>query len=271
MKNLKYIVLLAFFGLFACEDVIEVDLPTAPPRLVVDASIDWVQGTDGSVQKIKLTTTTGYYNTEIPVVSNATISIESQDGLVFEFVEEGGSGEYFCYDFVPEIGKSYTLTLIVDGQVYTATEKLYSTPEILYFTQNNDLGIGDDVYEIRYYFQDNPDENNFYVDWVKETNKLLPSYGTMNDKFTQGNQMYGLYFSGDIVPGNVLDVKLYSVSERYYDYMNKLLEAANNGGGPFQTNSAVVRGNLINQTNPDNYALGYFRLSEVVKAEYTLE
>lgn len=271
MKNLKYIVLLAFFGLFSCEDVIEVDLPTAPPRLVVDASIDWVQGTDGSIQKIKLTTTTDYYNSEIPTVSNAIISIENEDGLVFDFVEEGTSGEYFCYDFIPEIGKSYTLTLIVEGEVYTATETLYSTPEILYFTQSNDIGFGDDIYEIRYYFQDNPNENNFYIDRVQEPNVLLPDYGTMSDKFTQGNQMYGLYFSDELKPGDVLDVRLYAVSERHYDYMNKLLEVANAGGGPFQTNSAVVRGNLINQTNPDNYALGYFRLLEIVEAEYVVE
>lgn len=271
MKNLKYIFLLAFFGFFSCEDVIEVDLPTAAPRLVVDASIDWVQGTSGNVQKIKLTTTTGYYNSEIPSVSNAIISIESEDGLVFDFVEEGTSGEYFCYDFVPEIGKSYTLTLIVDGEVYTATETLYSTPEILYFTQSNDLGFGDDIYEIRYYFQDNPDEDNFYVDIIENPHQLLANYGTMSDKFTQGNQMDGLYFSDELKPGDVLDVRLYSVSERHYDYMNKLLEVANAGGGPFQTNSAVVRGNLVNQTNPDNYALGYFRLSGISSSQYTVE
>lgn len=271
MKVLKYLVLILFLGMISCEEVIHVDLPTAPPRLVVDASIDWIQGTDGSVQKIKLTTTTGYYNPEVPVVSNAVITVASEDGAVFEFLEEGASGEYYCYDFLPEIGKSYTLTLIVDGEIYTATEKLLATPEILYFTQSNDIGFGDDIYEIRYYFQDNPDENNFYVDKVQEPNKLLPDYGTMSDKFTQGNEMYGLLFSDEITVGDVLDVKLFSVSERYYDYMNKLLEVANAGGGPFQTNSAVVRGNLVNQTNPDNYALGYFRLAEVVQASYTIE
>src|SRR5690554_2315950 len=271
MKNLRYIVLLAFFGLFSCEEIIELDLPEAAPRLVVDASIDWIKGTDGSAQKIKLTTTAGYYDTEVPVVSGAIISIENEDGIVFDFVENATSGEYFCYNFIPEIGQSYTLTIVVNDEVYTATEKLFSTPDILYFTQSNDIGFGDDIYEIRYYFQDNPEEDNFYIDRVQEPNKLLASYGAMNDKFDQGNLTYGLYFSDELVAGDVLNVRLYSVSERYYSYMSKLLEAADSGGGPFQSTPSTVRGNLINQTNPDNYALGYFRLCQVFEADYVVE
>jgi hypothetical protein len=51
MKNIKYILLL-MIAMFAagCEDVVDVDLNTAAPRLVIDASIDWEKGTDGSVQ-----------------------------------------------------------------------------------------------------------------------------------------------------------------------------------------------------------------------------
>ncbi len=39
--------------------------------------------------------------------------------------------------------------------------------------------------------------------------------------------------------------------------------AGNNGGGPFQSPPATVRGNIINTTNSANYPLGYFSLSEV--------
>src|SRR5690606_13153563 len=98
---------------------------------------------------------------DVPVVSNAIVSVENENGVVFDFIESGTSGEYFCYDFVPEAGMEYTLTIIVDGEVYTAVEIMQNLPEFLYFTQSNDLGFGDDIYEIRYYFQDNPNEDNF--------------------------------------------------------------------------------------------------------------
>jgi hypothetical protein len=47
--------------------------------------------------------------------------------------------------------------------------------------------------------------------------------------------------------------------------------AGNNGGGPFQSPPATVRGNIINTTNPSNYALGYFSLSEMDTKNYTIE
>ena len=66
-KYTLILVLFLTFGLVSCEEVIDVDLDTAAPRLVIDASLKWEKGTDGSTQKIKLTTTT-------QMVSNNTIA-----------------------------------------------------------------------------------------------------------------------------------------------------------------------------------------------------
>jgi hypothetical protein len=54
--------------------------------------------------------------------------------------------------------------------------------------------------------------------------------------------------------------------------MNVLLGiAGTNGGSPFQTPPATVRGNIVNQTNFNNFALGFFRLSETDTMSYTVE
>lgn len=270
MKNLKYIFLLTFFGLFSCEDVIDVDLPIAEPRLVVEASLNWFKENDGSYQMIRLTTTTGFYEEEVPIVSGAIIWVENEDGLVFDFVEEE-NGYYYCYDFIPEINKEYTLNLIVNGEHYTATEILKAVPEIQYVEQRIVEGFGDDTIELKYFFQDNPDEDNYYMSQLYSFNPYTYSYGVFNDEFFQGSVMYGLFFLDNIHSGNQININLYGISARYYNYMVKLDETANNGGGPFQTAPANLRGNLINQTNPDNYALGYFRLSEVESIQYMVE
>ena len=47
--------------------------------------------------------------------------------------------------------------------------------------------------------------------------------------------------------------------------------AGNNGGGPFQSPPATVRGNIINTTNAANYPLGYFSLSEFDVLYYSVE
>ena len=270
MKNIKYIVVFVLFGLFACEDVIDLDLETAEPRLVDEASIDWYKGQPGSLQKIKLMTTTGYYNQSIPMVSGANVWIENQNGIIFNFVEDLNSGEYICNDFLPELGMTYTLNLMVNQELYTAVETLKEVPDILYVEQNNEGGFGDDTIEIKFFYQDAPLQDNSYMSLLT-TSSIQPSYRVSSDELFQGNIMYSLYFLDDTQPGDQLNFELYGISQRYYNYMTKLLSAANSGGGPFQSTPSTLRGNLINQTNPDNYALGYFRLSEVVEAEYIVE
>ena len=83
MKNIhKYLAIFFCFYLLSCTKVVEVDLTTAEPKLVIDASIDWVKGTTGNEQKIILSTTTGYYSTTFPTVSGADIVITNSTNTV---------------------------------------------------------------------------------------------------------------------------------------------------------------------------------------------
>ena len=79
MKNIIILltIIIPSFFLHSCEEVVNVDLKTEAPRLVVDAGINWYKGTAGNEQKIKLTTTTDYYSHTIPVVLGATVSIKN--------------------------------------------------------------------------------------------------------------------------------------------------------------------------------------------------
>ena len=84
--------------------------------------------------------------------------------------------------------------------------------------------------------------------------------------------MFGLYTNEDLNANDNVTLTLQGISESYYNYMNILLGiAGSNGGSPFQTPPATVRGNIVNQTNFDNYALGFFRLSEIDSMQYTVE
>ena len=124
MKKILYIIaILTTVLTSSCEDVVHVDLDTAKPRLVIDGSLQWQKGTVGNDQKIKLSTTTGYYDTTIPSVSGALVSVTNSDNVTFTFTEEvPGSGIYLCHNFVPEIDKTYVLTVVLNGETYNATE-----------------------------------------------------------------------------------------------------------------------------------------------------
>ncbi len=257
----------------SCEEVIDLDLDTAAPRLVVDASINWIQGTDGSEQKIKLTMTGDYYGNTVPPVSGATVFITNSASTVFNFVETPDTGEYVCTNFVPSIGETYTLTVINDGETYTATEKLFAVPEITNIVQDDEGGFTGDNIELRYYFQDNGAENNFYLARIDTNIYPFPHYGAIKDEFEQGNLMSAMVADEDFKAGDYVDFKLYGISERYYNYMTILisLTEGGTGSGPFQTPPVNARGNIVNQTNQNNFALGYFRLSEVDDSHYVIQ
>ena len=62
MNRIALIVVLLFAnGFTSCTDVIDVDVPTAPPRLVIEASIDWQKGTSGNFQRVRLSTSTPFF------------------------------------------------------------------------------------------------------------------------------------------------------------------------------------------------------------------
>ena len=71
-------------------------------------------------------------------------------------------------------------------------------------------------------------------------------------------------------PGDVVDISFFGISEAYSDYIGILIEQSE-GAGLFSTTPVPLRGNCINTTTPDNYAFGYFRLTQVVKTSYTFQ
>lgn len=269
----NYFVILYSLCLISCtEKVIDLDLETAAPKLVIDASIDWIKNTSGNKQKIKLTTTTGYYNNEFPSVPGANIVVVNSANTTFHFIENPGTGEYICTDFQPVNGETYTLTISLNGETYTATETLLSVPSIENnIEQNNKGGIGGDEVEITYYYQDDAAQQNNYLYNVKNPRIAFPEFSAENDENNQGNLTPVYYSNKDLKPGDAVNIKLYGISKRYYDYFRKLLAASGADTGPFPTTPGSVRGNFLNQTNSANFAYGYFRLSEVDVKDYTIQ
>ncbi len=183
------------FFLLSCTKVVDVDLETAEPKLVIDASIDWVKGTTGREQKIKLSTTTGYYSTTFPTVSGADIVITNSAGTVFSFIENPGTGEYICSNFHPVIGETYTLKIVLNGESYTATETCIGVPHIEdNIAQNNTGGFGGDEVEISYYYQDNGNEENYYLHRILSPVSTFPDYKAEDDENSQGNLMQEYFF-----------------------------------------------------------------------------
>ena len=141
-----------------------------------------------------------------------------------------------------------------------------------YVEQNDNGGFSGNETELKAFYTDPEDEDNYYFFEFRSDIPVIPSLEVYSDEFTNGNQIFGFYTEEDLETNDLVTIRNFGVSERFYEYMFILLQQNNeDGGGPFQTQPATIRGNCINQTNPDNFPLGYFRLSEVDELIYTVQ
>ena len=270
MKKALYI--LIAFALFNCEDVIDLKVPTSQPKLVIEASLNWFDGTDGSEQDIKLTLSAPFFDAEVPPANNAIVIVEDINGNQFNFTEDNATGVYKTTTFIPQIDQEYTLTITYENQTYIGTEILTSVTPIDYIEQNDDGGFSGEDIELKAYYTDPANIDNYYFYEFISDIPEIPVLAVYDDQFTDGNQIFAFYTEEDLESGNQVIINNYGVSDQFYQFMNLLLQqTSDGGGGPFQTQPATVRGNCINITNPDNFPLGYFRLSQAYQTTYIVE
>lgn len=274
MRNMKIILVFLAAILFnSCQDVVDIPLNTDKPRLVIDASINWEKGTSGANQTIKLTTTTNFYSNKIPVVSGATITVTNSSNVVFNFIETPNTGLYLCNNFVPILNADYTLNISSNGQNYSATQTLKSVAPILNVTQEVQTGVvRNNILKFNANYVDPANVDNYYLYKYIFPRDIKARYNNDEDTFFQGNPFFSIAFKDELVPGDLVKITHYGITKEYYNYMNILLSVSGSqGGGPFQSPPATVRGNIKNTTDFGNFPFGYFRLSESSTFNYTVQ
>lgn len=272
MKTIQYIILVILISVVSCQEVIDIDLNTAEPKLVIDASLSWTKETNGNFQFIKLTLTAPFFDTTVPPATGALVTVTDSSNNTFNFTEDESTGIYINENFIPVIDGVYSLTIVYNNETYVATETLTSVVPIDFVEQKNDGGFSGEDIEIKAYYTDPAGIKNHYLFefMVLDSNTL--SLEVYDDEFTDGNQIFAFYSDEDLKSGDELVIRNSGISERTYEFTNLLLEQTNeSGGGPFEAQPATVRGNCINQTNPENFPLGYFRVTETDVVTYIVE
>ncbi|NKI32262.1 DUF4249 family protein [Croceivirga thetidis] len=271
----KYIPILILAALTSCTDVVDVTVQEGPERLVVEASLDWEKGTSGNVQTIRLRQSTPFFDEDnIIDVTGASVTVtDDSNGNRFTFIDQN-NGAYQTNSFQPVLGQSYSLRIEYNGEVYTAQETMTSVTNITDIFQSREEGFELDLLEVNVVFTDPETEGDNYLFKFQRQGDLLPMLEYAEDEFVNGNEIEWWFEPEDednIRPfeaGDIVDIEMFGISRAYYNYVSILIDQIG-GVGIFETTPVTVKGNVINQTNSDNYAFGYFRLSEVDRASYT--
>lgn len=264
MKNIKIIILL-FIVLFTnCEKVIDVDVPSIEPKLIIDASFEVLFDENPVVANttVKLSLSADYFEDTIPPALNASVFLTNlSDNTIINFSDENEDGNYEpIISFIPADDVEYELTIIYDNETYKGkATKVKSTPFTEIIQGDDTLFSGDEI-ELKISFTDNVTTDNYYLFNIDTYNFI-----TIEDRFFNGTDYNFSYFYEDEnieFPKNIT-LTMSGMTKEYYTYFEILVsQGGQEGGGPFQAIPSSLLGNMINQTNEENFPLGYFHISE---------
>ncbi|MEM7187819.1 MAG: DUF4249 family protein [Bacteroidota bacterium] len=259
---------------FSCEDVIEVDVPSEEPRLIIDALIrvDTLQAITNVC--VKVTESTSFFETPKPA---ALEQITLAGAVLLEQSE--GSGIY-CREVSTQQLMQDELFLAIDykDQIFAAFTN-FATGVPIDSLQQGPGGQSDDETELVVSITDDPDKDNFYLFDFDRAEFL-----TTEDQFYQGQSFSFSFFYEDELPsGTELDVSLLGITPRFHSYMEKIIEQSESEFDLFDTPAITVRGNILNATDivtisdlseanlETNFPLGYFAVVQEYKKTIIIE
>ncbi len=264
MKKWIFLLVTAF-AFVNCEDVVDIDLDTADARLVIDARLELLENGD-SRSTVKLTRTAGFFEEENPLVLDAQVFVTDGNGVNYPFMYNQSQQLYESRTLVIADELNYTLTVIDQGFTYTATQQLVRTVPLTDVSQE-EVTAFDDITEIRSFFTDPPElGNNYLFTYEDEFNFEVD---ISDDEFINGNKTPNTFFVEELEPGTNIQLTIAGIDARTFRYFETLLQQTDaGGGGPFGTQPATVRGNIVNETDREQFAFGYFRVSQVFVVNY---
>jgi len=274
MKYFSALLLFALtISLFSCEDVIEVEVQNTTPRLVIDAQFNIFTALEAPRLEggVKLSMSANYFDLNVPIIKDALVTITHlNSGLEYPLLFDESIGMFLPnkIDFLTDFISKYELKVVYNGQVYRGNTNFVPVPPILKAVQGIKTLFSGDETEIILSFQDFSERDDFYLyDFGQDI------YRPIEDRFFQGEEfVFSHFYSSDEVKvGDIITIKAHGVEEQYYNYFNLILTLTDSNGGPFQSLPASSRGNILNVTQPDNYPLGYFLISESDQKQLLIE
>ncbi len=272
MKKIITLPVLAVFLFLSCEKVINVDVPSTAPKLIIDATFDVFFNTTPVTANtvVKLSLSADYFDTSIPSVNNATVFITNlSDNTVVPFKSSNSDGNYLpSTTFIPQDDVEYELTVIHNNETYKGKATKVKSTKLISVVQGSRTFFTGKETEVEVTFKDNALEKNFYL-FDGSQNK----YRALEDKFFNGREYrFSFIYRDDEIklPATVL-FKMIGVSEAYYTYFRVLNDqSGQNSGGPFESVPTALLGNIVNTSNDNNFPLGYFHISETDVATISL-
>jgi hypothetical protein len=251
MKNLAlFLSLFGFFLLFSCTKVINVNLNSVSPNIVIEGVVDNGPGP----YQVQITQTVNFSDPNVfPPVSGATVKITDSATGVTDNLIENNPGLYTTQHLLHGLpGHTYQLYVLSQGQTYTASSTMpqpVNLDSVSFYSSNI---FGSERTNAVVNFQDPAGIANYYTFTEYLNGKQIDQPFNFNDRLSDGKYLRLQLFndSSYINPGDQVKVELHCVDNNVWAYFNTLGQAKGNNS------VSVTPANPV--TNLSNNALGYF-------------
>ncbi len=259
------------FIIVGCEDVIDLPLRNAEPRIVIEGHLSERIGWSF----FRLSRTTDFYNpSTTEPVTGAQIIVSDSSGRADTLRESSvEDGLYLFRSLAVQSGQLYSATVSVDGTTYSATSSCSQFIRIdsldAIYQPGGGVGLdADEGYRLHVYFRDSVNVPDYARIVPYRNNRRLGDIYLYDGRFSDGNPVNYEYFLKVFQLGDTVLVDLYSMNRDLYDYYTTLYEviATEEGGNGF---GDVTPANP--NSNWSNGALGYFGAFRVSRETLIVE
>ena len=249
------VVIMAIALLSGCEDVIDLNVNEAAPRLVIEAVI---LDRPSPYAYVLITKSMGPFLAEdLTMVSDAEVIISDDAGNV-DTLTEYQPGVYLTPDIEAAAGRSYTASVTVEGETYTSTSVMPEAIEIdsIGFEYQEGGGFGDDDeegYILHVFFSDRPEIEDYARIKLMQNDSLWERFYLYNGIYSDSKAIDYDSYEDVFDYGDSVFIELYTIDGTSYEYFEALSFVAIYEDG---TDTEGVPGNPY--TNWDKDVLGYF-------------
>lgn len=260
-------ILLLLSSLTACEKVIDIDLNSTDPRLVVEADL---QADQTPALSVKLSQTVNFSDTIAPPLQTGAlvVLVDETTGQRDTAIEVNPGNYRSGPDFIARTGNRYALEITHNDKFYRATAVMPTRIGLDSIIIEPTFGPGGLpgqfpgqrnvlLYAI---YQDPAQQRNFYQIQAFQNDTLTPNLFLYNDEVNSGTFQISPVFVQTWVNG-VIDIELQHIDEAVYRYLTNL----NTNIGQ----SSASPANPI--SNISGGALGYFKAYQSFRQRIQLQ
>lgn len=233
----------------SCEKVIDLDLKDAAPQLVIEGSVSNVP----HIPTVRISRSVKFDEpNNFPGVSGAVVKITTGNSPIF--LTETAPGVYTGQPVVGRSGRTYTLQVDLEGQIYKAASTMPNQVVIDSVAIDEQSFGGRTDKTVIVYYTDPPAEKNQYRFIMAVNGTQIKEVFARNDQFTDGRVVRVALYQDDvkIKSGDKIDLEMQCIDERIYTYWFTFSKQSGSGMG----NGSVAPANPPN--NFDRPVLGYF-------------